>query len=40
MKRSPLVPALSALVLACGNPEPTKEPGTIPFDPKRPCLVR
>jgi hypothetical protein len=36
MKRSPLVPALAALALACGNPNPFPDPGTIPFEPQRP----
>ena len=35
MKRS-LVPALAALALACGNPNPPTDPGSIPFDPQRP----
>ncbi|HZH13532.1 MAG TPA: hypothetical protein VE057_04130 [Archangium sp.] len=37
MKRSLLAATLGALALACGTPDPHKDdPGTIPFDPKRP----
>jgi mono/diheme cytochrome c family protein len=37
MKRSLLAPALAALALACGPSGPeTVDPGTIPFEPKRP----
>jgi hypothetical protein len=37
MKRSLLAASLGALALACGTPDPNKDdPGTIPFDPRRP----
>src|SRR5688572_15545410 len=37
MKRSLLAASLGALALACGSPDPNKDdPGTIPFDPRRP----
>ncbi|HYO55419.1 hypothetical protein [Archangium sp.] len=37
MKRSLLAATLGALALACGSPDPNQDdPGTIPFDPKRP----
>jgi hypothetical protein len=37
MKRSTLTPTVAALLLACGSPgTPSGDPGTIPFDPRRP----